>query len=147
MIDRDPGEKTIETLVKSQDEVCISSIVAPHCPYSLRLHFIFQYQRYIDRGIRTYTWAPVNGTDYRFVGFTYAKCFITLPSICMYKTLCLFPMCVGVLQPGLGFAWIQSALHRGKPGGHYKTSHVWVPSVRPERTNQLPTLSKHTIIY
>uniref|UniRef100_A0A8C1G9I9 Calcium voltage-gated channel auxiliary subunit alpha2delta 1 n=1 Tax=Cyprinus carpio TaxID=7962 RepID=A0A8C1G9I9_CYPCA len=40
MIDRDPGEKTIETLVKSQDE------------------------RYIDRGIRTYTWAPVNGTDY-----------------------------------------------------------------------------------
>uniref|UniRef100_A0A673GR36 Voltage-dependent calcium channel subunit alpha-2/delta-1-like n=1 Tax=Sinocyclocheilus rhinocerous TaxID=307959 RepID=A0A673GR36_9TELE len=40
MIDRDPGEKTIETLVKSQDE------------------------RYIDRGIRTYNWAPVNGTDY-----------------------------------------------------------------------------------
>uniref|UniRef100_A0A671SH11 Voltage-dependent calcium channel subunit alpha-2/delta-1-like n=1 Tax=Sinocyclocheilus anshuiensis TaxID=1608454 RepID=A0A671SH11_9TELE len=40
MIDRDPGEKTIETLVKSQDE------------------------RYIDRGVRTYTWAPVNGTDY-----------------------------------------------------------------------------------
>lgn len=40
MIDRDPGEKTIETLVKSQDE------------------------RYIDRGFRTYTWAPVNGTDY-----------------------------------------------------------------------------------
>ncbi|XP_059421223.1 voltage-dependent calcium channel subunit alpha-2/delta-1-like isoform X2 [Carassius carassius] len=40
MIDRDPGEKTIDTLVKSQDE------------------------RYIDRGIRTYTWAPVNGTDY-----------------------------------------------------------------------------------
>ncbi|XP_076849491.1 voltage-dependent calcium channel subunit alpha-2/delta-1 [Brachyhypopomus gauderio] len=40
MIDRDPGEKTIETLVKSQDE------------------------RYIDRGVRTYTWVPVNGTDY-----------------------------------------------------------------------------------
>ncbi|XP_066540611.1 voltage-dependent calcium channel subunit alpha-2/delta-1 isoform X3 [Hoplias malabaricus] len=40
MIDRVPGEKTIETLVKSQDE------------------------RYIDRGVRTYTWAPVNGTDY-----------------------------------------------------------------------------------
>nr|XP_055029582.1 voltage-dependent calcium channel subunit alpha-2/delta-1 isoform X2 [Misgurnus anguillicaudatus]XP_055029583.1 voltage-dependent calcium channel subunit alpha-2/delta-1 isoform X2 [Misgurnus anguillicaudatus] len=40
MIDRDPGEKTIKTLVKSQDE------------------------RYIDQGIRTYTWAPVNGTDY-----------------------------------------------------------------------------------
>lgn len=40
MIDRDPGNKTVETLVKSQDE------------------------RYIDRGIRTYTWAPVNGTDY-----------------------------------------------------------------------------------
>uniref|UniRef100_A0AAR2LK83 VWFA domain-containing protein n=1 Tax=Pygocentrus nattereri TaxID=42514 RepID=A0AAR2LK83_PYGNA len=43
MIDRVPGEKTIETLVKSQDE------------------------RYIDRGVRTYTWAPVNGTDYRSV--------------------------------------------------------------------------------
>ncbi|XP_028813109.1 voltage-dependent calcium channel subunit alpha-2/delta-1 isoform X4 [Denticeps clupeoides] len=40
MIDGDPGEKTIETLVKSQDE------------------------RYIDRGVRTYTWKPVNGTDY-----------------------------------------------------------------------------------
>ncbi|XP_062860902.1 voltage-dependent calcium channel subunit alpha-2/delta-1 isoform X1 [Trichomycterus rosablanca] len=40
MIDRVPGEKTIETLVKSQDE------------------------RYIDQGVRTYTWAPVNGTDY-----------------------------------------------------------------------------------
>uniref|UniRef100_A0AAY4CY94 VWFA domain-containing protein n=1 Tax=Denticeps clupeoides TaxID=299321 RepID=A0AAY4CY94_9TELE len=42
MIDGDPGEKTIETLVKSQDE------------------------RYIDRGVRTYTWKPVNGTDYRY---------------------------------------------------------------------------------
>ncbi|KAI5623838.1 voltage-dependent calcium channel subunit alpha-2/delta-1 [Silurus asotus] len=41
MIDRVPGEqKKIETLVKSQDE------------------------RYIDRGVRTYTWVPVNGTDY-----------------------------------------------------------------------------------
>uniref|UniRef100_A0A8B9JJ56 Calcium voltage-gated channel auxiliary subunit alpha2delta 1 n=1 Tax=Astyanax mexicanus TaxID=7994 RepID=A0A8B9JJ56_ASTMX len=40
MIDRVPGNKTIDTLVKTQDE------------------------RYIDRGVRTYTWAPVNGTDY-----------------------------------------------------------------------------------
>ncbi|XP_053534078.1 voltage-dependent calcium channel subunit alpha-2/delta-1 isoform X5 [Ictalurus punctatus] len=40
MIDRDPGERKIETLVKSLDE------------------------RYIDRGVRTYTWVPVNGTDY-----------------------------------------------------------------------------------
>ncbi|KAF5889258.1 voltage-dependent calcium channel subunit alpha-2/delta-1 isoform X4, partial [Clarias magur] len=40
MIDRVPGERKIETLVKSQDE------------------------RYIDRGVRTYTWVPVNGTDY-----------------------------------------------------------------------------------
>ncbi|KAM9814539.1 voltage-dependent calcium channel subunit alpha-2/delta-1 isoform 3-T4 [Syngnathus typhle] len=40
MIDGETGERTIQTLVKSQDE------------------------RYIDRGIRTYTWAPVNGTDY-----------------------------------------------------------------------------------
>ncbi|CAG13025.1 unnamed protein product, partial [Tetraodon nigroviridis] len=40
MIDGETGERTIHTLVKSQDE------------------------RYIDRGVRTYTWAPVNGTDY-----------------------------------------------------------------------------------
>ncbi|GAA6101834.1 voltage-dependent calcium channel subunit alpha-2/delta-1 isoform X3 [Tachysurus ichikawai] len=41
MIDRTSGErKNIDTLVKSQDE------------------------RYIDRGFRTYTWVPVNGTDY-----------------------------------------------------------------------------------
>ncbi|XP_067276250.1 voltage-dependent calcium channel subunit alpha-2/delta-1 isoform X2 [Pseudorasbora parva] len=52
MIDRDPGEKTIETLVKSQDE------------------------RYIDRGIRTYTWAPVNGTDYSLA--------LVLPEYCLH---------------------------------------------------------------
>ncbi|XP_077371840.1 voltage-dependent calcium channel subunit alpha-2/delta-1 [Festucalex cinctus] len=40
MIDGETGERTIRTLVKTQDE------------------------RYIDRGVRTYTWAPVNGTDY-----------------------------------------------------------------------------------
>ncbi|XP_038872830.1 voltage-dependent calcium channel subunit alpha-2/delta-1-like [Salvelinus namaycush] len=40
MIDGNPGEETIDTLVKTQDE------------------------RYIDRGVRTYTWAQVNGTDY-----------------------------------------------------------------------------------
>ncbi|XP_030222580.1 voltage-dependent calcium channel subunit alpha-2/delta-1 isoform X1 [Gadus morhua] len=40
MIDGEIGEQTIETLVKTQDE------------------------RYIDRGVRTYTWGPVNGTDY-----------------------------------------------------------------------------------
>ncbi|XP_058501921.1 voltage-dependent calcium channel subunit alpha-2/delta-1 isoform X2 [Solea solea] len=40
MIDGEIGERTIHTLVKTQDE------------------------RYIDRGIRTYTWGPVNGTDY-----------------------------------------------------------------------------------
>uniref|UniRef100_A0A1A8F933 Calcium channel, voltage-dependent, alpha 2/delta subunit 1 n=1 Tax=Nothobranchius korthausae TaxID=1143690 RepID=A0A1A8F933_9TELE len=40
MIDGETGEQTINTLVKTQDE------------------------RYIDRGVRTYTWAPVNGTDY-----------------------------------------------------------------------------------
>lgn len=41
MIDGESGEKTFRTLVKSQDE------------------------RYIDKGNRTYTWTPVNGTDYR----------------------------------------------------------------------------------
>uniref|UniRef100_A0A8B9R5W4 Calcium voltage-gated channel auxiliary subunit alpha2delta 1 n=1 Tax=Astyanax mexicanus TaxID=7994 RepID=A0A8B9R5W4_ASTMX len=46
MIDRVPGNKTIDTLVKTQDE------------------------RYIDRGVRTYTWAPVNGTDYRSAAFS-----------------------------------------------------------------------------
>uniref|UniRef100_A0A673AWM1 Calcium voltage-gated channel auxiliary subunit alpha2delta 1 n=1 Tax=Sphaeramia orbicularis TaxID=375764 RepID=A0A673AWM1_9TELE len=40
MIDGETGERTIQTLVKTQDE------------------------RYIDRGVRTYTFAPVNGTDY-----------------------------------------------------------------------------------
>uniref|UniRef100_A0AAQ4RFA8 Calcium voltage-gated channel auxiliary subunit alpha2delta 1 n=1 Tax=Gasterosteus aculeatus aculeatus TaxID=481459 RepID=A0AAQ4RFA8_GASAC len=40
MIDGETGERTIDTLVKTQDE------------------------RYIDRGVRTYTFAPVNGTDY-----------------------------------------------------------------------------------
>ncbi|XP_069483906.1 voltage-dependent calcium channel subunit alpha-2/delta-1 isoform X3 [Ambystoma mexicanum] len=40
MIDGQSGELTFKTLVKSQDE------------------------RYIDKGIRTYTWTPVNGTDY-----------------------------------------------------------------------------------
>ncbi|XP_039664116.1 voltage-dependent calcium channel subunit alpha-2/delta-1, partial [Perca fluviatilis] len=40
MIDGETGERTIDTLVKTQDE------------------------RYIDRGSRTYTFAPVNGTDY-----------------------------------------------------------------------------------
>uniref|UniRef100_A0A3Q2VAY8 Calcium voltage-gated channel auxiliary subunit alpha2delta 1 n=1 Tax=Haplochromis burtoni TaxID=8153 RepID=A0A3Q2VAY8_HAPBU len=43
MIDGETGERTINTLVKTQDE------------------------RYIDSGIRTYTWAPVNGTDYRML--------------------------------------------------------------------------------
>ncbi|XP_041110539.1 voltage-dependent calcium channel subunit alpha-2/delta-1 isoform X1 [Polyodon spathula] len=40
MIDGEKGEIKINTLVKSQDE------------------------RYIDKGVRTYTWTPVNGTDY-----------------------------------------------------------------------------------
>ncbi|XP_016045797.1 voltage-dependent calcium channel subunit alpha-2/delta-1 isoform X4 [Erinaceus europaeus] len=40
MIDGESGDRTFRTLVKSQDE------------------------RYIDKGNRTYTWTPVNGTDY-----------------------------------------------------------------------------------
>ncbi|XP_015684625.1 voltage-dependent calcium channel subunit alpha-2/delta-1-like, partial [Protobothrops mucrosquamatus] len=40
MIDSESGDRTFQTLVKSQDE------------------------RYIDRGNRTYTWTKVNGTDY-----------------------------------------------------------------------------------
>ncbi|KAM4747232.1 voltage-dependent calcium channel subunit alpha-2/delta-1 isoform 2-T2 [Rhinophrynus dorsalis] len=55
MIDLESGELTFQTLVKSQDE------------------------RYIDRGNRTYTWGPVNGTDYSLAlvlpsyGFYYIK--------------------------------------------------------------------------
>uniref|UniRef100_A0A6Q2X6K4 VWFA domain-containing protein n=1 Tax=Esox lucius TaxID=8010 RepID=A0A6Q2X6K4_ESOLU len=49
MIDGTQGEETIHTLVKTQDE------------------------RYIDRGVRTYTWAQVNGTDYRCVSGCVAK--------------------------------------------------------------------------
>ncbi|XP_039209369.1 voltage-dependent calcium channel subunit alpha-2/delta-1 isoform X2 [Crotalus tigris] len=40
MIDSESGDRTFQTLVKSQDE------------------------RYIDKGNRTYTWTKVNGTDY-----------------------------------------------------------------------------------
>uniref|UniRef100_A0A8C8GQ19 Calcium voltage-gated channel auxiliary subunit alpha2delta 1 n=1 Tax=Oncorhynchus tshawytscha TaxID=74940 RepID=A0A8C8GQ19_ONCTS len=50
MIDGNPGEETIETLVKTQDE------------------------RYIDRGVRTYTWAQVNGTDYSVYYFCREYC-------------------------------------------------------------------------
>uniref|UniRef100_A0AAX7TPN8 VWFA domain-containing protein n=1 Tax=Astatotilapia calliptera TaxID=8154 RepID=A0AAX7TPN8_ASTCA len=53
MIDGETGERTINTLVKTQDE------------------------RYIDSGIRTYTWAPVNGTDYRLF-FCFSKAMETL---------------------------------------------------------------------
>uniref|UniRef100_A0A8C4SZ18 Calcium channel, voltage-dependent, alpha 2/delta subunit 1a n=1 Tax=Erpetoichthys calabaricus TaxID=27687 RepID=A0A8C4SZ18_ERPCA len=52
MIDGEKGNITISTLVKSQDE------------------------RYIDKGNRTYTWAPVNGTDYSLA--------LVLPSYSMY---------------------------------------------------------------
>uniref|UniRef100_A0A669DVP3 Calcium voltage-gated channel auxiliary subunit alpha2delta 1 n=1 Tax=Oreochromis niloticus TaxID=8128 RepID=A0A669DVP3_ORENI len=56
MIDGETGERTINTLVKTQDE------------------------RYIDSGIRTYTWAPVNGTDYSLnkVVFCFSKAMETL---------------------------------------------------------------------
>ncbi|XP_051547104.1 voltage-dependent calcium channel subunit alpha-2/delta-1-like [Myxocyprinus asiaticus] len=40
MIDSETGDRTFRTLLKSQDE------------------------RYIDRGVRTYTWGPVHETDY-----------------------------------------------------------------------------------
>ncbi|KAM9311349.1 voltage-dependent calcium channel subunit alpha-2/delta-1 [Gastrophryne carolinensis] len=52
MIDGEPGEQTFQTLVKSQDE------------------------RYIDRANRTYTWGPVNGTDYSLA--------LVLPSYSFY---------------------------------------------------------------
>uniref|UniRef100_A0A8D3EFI1 Calcium voltage-gated channel auxiliary subunit alpha2delta 1 n=1 Tax=Scophthalmus maximus TaxID=52904 RepID=A0A8D3EFI1_SCOMX len=56
MIDGETGERTINTLVKTQDE------------------------RYIDRGVRTYTWGPVNGTDYSLKQgiFVFSKAMATL---------------------------------------------------------------------
>uniref|UniRef100_A0A8C7A2Y4 Calcium voltage-gated channel auxiliary subunit alpha2delta 1 n=1 Tax=Nothoprocta perdicaria TaxID=30464 RepID=A0A8C7A2Y4_NOTPE len=63
MIDGESGEKTFETLVKSQDE------------------------RYIDKGNRTYTWTAVNGTDYSLAlvlpsySFYYIKAKIEEPII------------------------------------------------------------------
>ncbi|KAI1239477.1 hypothetical protein IHE44_0012602 [Lamprotornis superbus] len=63
MIDGESGEKTFETLVKSQDE------------------------RYIDKGNRTYTWTAVNGTDYSLAlvlpsySFYYIKAKIDEPII------------------------------------------------------------------
>ncbi|XP_077325642.1 voltage-dependent calcium channel subunit alpha-2/delta-1 isoform X7 [Lithobates pipiens] len=52
MIDGENGERTFQTLVKSQDE------------------------RYIDKANRTYTWGPVNGTDYSLA--------LVLPSYSFY---------------------------------------------------------------
>ncbi|KAM8974423.1 voltage-dependent calcium channel subunit alpha-2/delta-1 isoform 2-T2 [Pelodytes ibericus] len=52
MIDGESGERTFQTLVKSQDE------------------------RYIDKANRTYTWGPVNGTDYSLA--------LVLPSYSFY---------------------------------------------------------------
>uniref|UniRef100_A0A672SM23 Calcium voltage-gated channel auxiliary subunit alpha2delta 1 n=1 Tax=Sinocyclocheilus grahami TaxID=75366 RepID=A0A672SM23_SINGR len=57
-------------------------------PYFVHVCFTYtfysQYQRYIDRGIRTYNWAPVNGTDYRFVGFTYPNLALVLPEYSLH---------------------------------------------------------------
>ncbi|KAG8439983.1 hypothetical protein GDO86_005958 [Hymenochirus boettgeri] len=52
MIDLETGERTFQTLVKSQDE------------------------RYIDKANRTYSWGPVNGTDYSLA--------LVLPSYSFY---------------------------------------------------------------
>ncbi|KAM6960583.1 voltage-dependent calcium channel subunit alpha-2/delta-1 [Aplochiton taeniatus] len=71
MIDGTLDEWTIDTLVKTQDE------------------------RYIDRGVRTYTWAPVNGTDYSLAlvlpkyseNFIQAKLGDTLQAVKLFETL------------------------------------------------------------
>uniref|UniRef100_A0A8C5GXR5 Voltage-dependent calcium channel subunit alpha-2/delta-1-like n=1 Tax=Gouania willdenowi TaxID=441366 RepID=A0A8C5GXR5_GOUWI len=76
MIDGEIGEKTIHTLVKTQDE------------------------RYIDRGVRTYTWAPVNGTDYSLAlvlpkyseHFIQAKLGDDMKQIISNLIHCLFPL-------------------------------------------------------
>lgn len=79
MIDGETGERTIHTLVKSQDEVRERTqmwfpLLDPRAVNDSKLLIVeliylfavlHPWQRYIDRGIRTYTWAPVNGTDYR----------------------------------------------------------------------------------
>uniref|UniRef100_A0A8C5IYX5 Calcium voltage-gated channel auxiliary subunit alpha2delta 1 n=1 Tax=Junco hyemalis TaxID=40217 RepID=A0A8C5IYX5_JUNHY len=73
MIDGESGEKTFETLVKSQDE------------------------RYIDKGNRTYTWTAVNGTDYSLAlvlpsySFYYIKAKIDEPIVLARFTETLKP--------------------------------------------------------
>lgn len=66
MIDGLKGDYSISTLVKSQDEVItyflggLRDVVE-----SVTLTQLLPLKRYIDLGQRTYTFAPVKGTDYR----------------------------------------------------------------------------------
>lgn len=69
MIDGQTGKYTISTLVKSQDEVILYCIVHKNNKTVVKLTFVLTNllpsKRYIDQGQRTYTFAPVKGTDYR----------------------------------------------------------------------------------
>lgn len=125
MIDGATGERTIHTLVKSQDEVRARIQMCFRSPptgsvcckmnvfkLSIVVDFFFAVlhprQRYIDRGVRTYTWAPVNGTDYRWA-------FSAVFSVhCEKNHPVFFPVGIIVtvlLQPGSCFAKIQWTLH------------------------------------
>ncbi|XP_009867531.1 PREDICTED: voltage-dependent calcium channel subunit alpha-2/delta-1-like, partial [Apaloderma vittatum] len=62
MIDGESGEKTFETLVKSQDELAPAVSWEMTSYYNIETGLVAS--RYIDKGNRTYTWTAVNGTDY-----------------------------------------------------------------------------------
>ncbi len=84
MIDGQTGNYTISTLVKSQDEVSlfwkdigvyysssitVITVLQFHKKMFDKLTKLFPLKRYIDLGQRTYTFAPVKGTDYRWITF------------------------------------------------------------------------------
>lgn len=65
MIDGLMGNNTIPTLVKSQDEVITSFQDLLLRDIVEKLTPLLPPKRYIDLGQRTYSFAPVKGTDYR----------------------------------------------------------------------------------
>lgn len=78
MIDAEKGHYTINTLVKSQDEVtivymffdCTSQSYKWICWYIITFTdqtTLLPSKRYMDQGQRLYTYAPVKGTDYRWI--------------------------------------------------------------------------------
>ncbi|XP_068132280.1 voltage-dependent calcium channel subunit alpha-2/delta-1 isoform X3 [Hyperolius riggenbachi] len=94
MIDGETGERTFQTLVKSQDE------------------------RYIDKANRTYTWGPVNGTDYSLA--------LVLPSYSFYY-----------IKAKLEETITQAKSVRGKVQGQVKDSETLKPEIFDEASTYL----------